>query len=356
MIVDGHEDLALNVLADGREYLTSAQKIREVEAAAGIESANGVCMLGYDDWRAADVRVIVATIQAIPREHAQLGEPSYVTAEAAYRQARAQLEIYRDWDARGSGIRIVETRALLDELLTDSARPIGLVLLMENADSIRDIDELSWWWAQGLRFIGPAWHTNRYSGSAMSGGPLTDDGRQLLDEMSRIGFVLDVTHMSDESAREALDRYDGVVVATHANARRTVELDRLLADDVVREIAVRDGVIGVLPLTWALDRQWKAKGKNGVTLASVVDAIDDLRELTGSTRHIAIGTDFDGGQGAEAAPAELDTIADLPKLADELDGHDYSRADINAIMSGNWLRVLGRALPSRQPDDTTQIT
>ena len=46
MIVDGHEDLALNVLADGRDYLTSACAIHEVEAAAGIESGNGLCMPG----------------------------------------------------------------------------------------------------------------------------------------------------------------------------------------------------------------------------------------------------------------------------------------------------------------------
>lgn len=337
MIVDGHEDLALNMLADGRDYLTSARNIREVEAAAGLESANGICMLGYDDWRAADVRVIVATIQAIPREHAQLGEPSYMTIDAAYRQARAQLEIYRDWDAHASGVRIVETRTQLDDLLSDEARPIGLVLLMENADSIRDVDELSWWWEQGLRVIGPAWHSNRYSGGTMGGGPLTDDGRRLLEEMSRIGFALDLTHMSDESAREALERYEGVVVATHANARRTVERERLLPDDVVREIAARDGVIGVLPVTWALA---------GDTLDAVVAAVDDLRELIGGTRNIGIGTDFDGGQGAEAAPAELDTIADLPKLAEALDRRGYPREDVDGIMSTNWLRVLERALPS----------
>src|SRR5438105_13192965 len=133
MIVDGHEDLALNVLADGRDYLTSARAIREIEAGAGIESTNGICMLGLEDWRAADVRLIIATLQAIPREHAQLGEPSYVTVEAAYRQGRAQLEIYRDWADQHSEIRIVETREQLGELLSDPERPIGLVLLMENA-------------------------------------------------------------------------------------------------------------------------------------------------------------------------------------------------------------------------------
>jgi membrane dipeptidase len=346
MIVDGHEDLALNVLADGRDYLTSAHAIREVEAAAGLESANGVCMLGLADWRAADVRVVVATMQAIPRAHAQPGEPSYVTAEAAYRQARAQLEIYRDWDAHHPQIRIVASRVQLDDLLADGEQPIGLVLLMENADSIREPDELSWWWEQGLRIIGPAWHSNRYSGSTMTGGPLTDLGRRLLDEMERVGFVLDITHMSDVSAREALDRYEGVVVATHANARRTVPRDRLLPDDLVAQIADRDGVIGALALNWAVDPDWKQKGKEGVTLDGVVGAIDDLREIAGTTRHIAIGTDFDGGQGAESAPAELDTIADLPKLAEPLRSRGYTEADVEGIMSGNWLRVLRRALPS----------
>ena len=165
--------------------------------------------------------------------------------------------------------------------------------------------------------------------------------------MARLGIVLDVTHMSDESAREALDRYRGVVVATHANARRTVPRDRLLADDVVEGIAERDGVIGVLPLNWALDPDWKAKGKEGVSLDAVVTAVDDLRDLTGGTRHIAIGTDFDGGQGAESAPAELDTIADLPKLADRLGRRGYSSDDVEGIMGGNWLRVLRRALPSQ---------
>jgi membrane dipeptidase len=77
-----------------------------------------------------------------------------------------------------------------------------------------------------------------------------------------------------------------------------------------------------------------------------VDAVDDLRQIAGTTRHIAIGTDFDGGQGAESAPAELDTIADLPKLADKLGDRGYSEADVDGIMSGNWLRVLRRALPS----------
>jgi len=350
VLVDGHEDLALNVLADGRDYLTSAREIRAAEAAAGFENANGACMLGLADWLAAGVAVVIATITVIPREEANPGELSYATAEAAYRQARAQLQLYRDWTDEHDQIVLVESRHDLDRILASwdgkGTPQVGLVLLMENADPIRSPDEAAWWWAQGLRLIGPAWHTNRYSGSTMTGGPLTDDGRRLLDEMDRVGLVLDVTHMSDDAAREALTRYSGTVVATHANSRRTVDRPRLLPDDVVQAIAERDGVIGVLPLLWALDSDWKAKGREGVSLDSVVDAIDVLVELTGGTRHVGIGTDFDGGQGAEQAPHEVDTIADLPKLADALGRRGYRDDDVRNIMSGNWLRVLARTLPS----------
>ena len=76
-IVDGHEDLALNTLADGRDYLTSAHAIRGVEAEAGYENPNGICMLGLADWLAARVAVIFATVQTIPRSRANPGELSY---------------------------------------------------------------------------------------------------------------------------------------------------------------------------------------------------------------------------------------------------------------------------------------
>jgi hypothetical protein len=84
VIVDGHEDLSMGVLADGRDYLSSAHAIRAAEAAAGFENPNGVCMLGLADWLAARVGVIVATVQTIPRTLANPGgsaiRPSRVRA------------------------------------------------------------------------------------------------------------------------------------------------------------------------------------------------------------------------------------------------------------------------------------
>src|SRR5919201_3633810 len=71
LLVDGHEDLAMGALADGRDYLSSAAAIRSAEAEAGYENPNGICMLGLADWLAARVAVIFATRQTDPPTPAQ---------------------------------------------------------------------------------------------------------------------------------------------------------------------------------------------------------------------------------------------------------------------------------------------
>ena len=353
LIVDGHEDLSMGVLADGRDYLSSAHAIRAAEAAAGFENPNGVCMLGLADWLAARVAVIVATVQTIPRALANPGELSYTTIEGAHQQALAHVDLYRRWAAGSPWIELITERRQLDAVLEswagdapDSARRIGLVLLMENAEPIRTPAETAFWAEQGIRLIGPAWHANRYSGDTKDGGLLTPLGRELLAEMGRAELTLDVTHMSERACLEALEVYEGAVVSSHAHSQRTVAMHRLLSDRVIEGIVARGGVVGVLPLNWALSSSWRASdGKGAVTLAAVADAIDAVCQIAGDAFHVGLGTDFDGGQGAEAAPAELDTIADMPKLASALEARGFADPDIAAVMGGNWISFLHRRLP-----------
>jgi membrane dipeptidase len=68
-------------------------------------------------------------------------------------------------------------------------------------------------------------------------------------------------------------------------------------------------------------------------------------DLAGDKLHVGIGSDFDGGFGAESIPAELDTAADLPKVGEALSDSGFSRTDIDNILGGNWVRLLRRALP-----------
>ncbi|MGN6380930.1 MAG: dipeptidase [Gaiellales bacterium] len=352
MIVDGHEDVALNALAQGRDYLTSAAAIREAEQGTDVEEHNGRCMLGLADWLRGEVGIVVATVSPIPRSDAFLGELSYPTAHGAHMQGLAMLDVYERWHAADVPLEVVANGPALERVVASwdadaphTGRRVGFVLLIENADCIHGPSETADWHARGVRLIGPAWHDSRYSGSSRSGQPLTPLGRELLNEMQRLGMAADVTHMSDAAALETLAGYDGCVVATHATARRTVDGPRLLADEVVRGIAEHDGVIGVLPVNWALVPGWQiADGKQGVSIERVADAVDVLCELTGSARHVGIGSDFDGGLGAEQAPAEIDTVADLRLIGDALSRRGYSSSDIDGIMSGNWLRVLRRVL------------
>jgi len=354
LIIDAHEDLAFNVLTDGRNYLESAYAIRALEAGTSIADTSGTCMLGLPEWLQAHVAVIFATLTAIPRSRAQVGEPSYAVIEAAYQQAIAQLNIYRHWAATHPQMALITHQHHLDRVLMSWATPaspspdqrqVGLVLLIENADLIRTVDEVGFWYAQGVRVIGPAWHTNRYTASTNDSGPLTELGRQLLAEMERFGMILDISHMADEACLEALERYTGPVIATHSNPRRMVPIQRLLSDQVIAGLIARGGVIGIMPLNWALDPAWRQKTKAEIHVDAVVDAIDIVCQLAGNAQHVGIGSDFDGGQGAETAPAELNTIADLPVIADSLRARGYPEDAIVDIMGENWQRVLRQHLP-----------
>jgi membrane dipeptidase len=337
VLVDGHEDLALNVVSYGRDYLTSARAIRAAEG--GAIGPGGACMLGLEDWRAAGVGLVFATIAVIPAEHGFPREQTYATAGEAHAAARAQLAVYERWDASDVAVRIVRARA---DLHGDG---VGLVLLMENADPILGVEELGWWRRAGVRVVGPAWHANRYSADTREPGPLTPLGRALVPALGEAGMALDLTHMAEEACFEALELSAGPVCATHAHARRTCDIPRLLSDRLVRAVAARDGVVGVLPVCWALREGWR-RGDPRVPLDRVVDAVVDLCDLTGGVRHVAVGTDFDGGQGAESAPLGIETIADLPRLGDALVARGFSDDEAAAVLGGNWLRWLRGTMPA----------
>jgi membrane dipeptidase len=75
-------------------------------------------------------------------------------------------------------------------------------------------------------------------------------------------------------------------------------------------------------------------------MADVVDHIDHICQLAGNSRHAAIGSDLDGGFGREQSPCDVDTIADMQKVASLLTERGYADGDIAAVMHGNWLRLL----------------
>jgi membrane dipeptidase len=202
------------------------------------------------------------------------------------------------------------------------------------------------WIERGVRIVGPAWPGGRYAAASGEADSLTDLGRELLEVMADLGVGLDVSHMSERAALESLDRFDGVVMASHGNPRGVVPGERQLSDALIAGIAERGGTIGIMPVNRFLRRDWgRGDRKERVTLTDVVRAIDYVCQRVGDAEHVALGSGFDGGFGRESVPAEIDTVADLSKIAAALAEHGFQPDHIATIMSGNWLRCLRSLLP-----------
>jgi membrane dipeptidase len=194
-----------------------------------------------------------------------------------------------------------------------------------------------------VRIVGPAWRASRYCGGTGQPGPLTDLGHELLEVMADFNVILDLSHMAEEAYLDAVERYEGQIIASHSNPRRFCESDRHLSDDMIRRLAERDGVMGIVLYNAFLTNGWDKHQR--LPFHIVPDAIDYVCQLTGSAAHVGLGSDFDGGFGVESIPQGLDTTTDLLLISDVLRERGYAEDDIDAIMHGNMLRKLRQALP-----------
>lgn len=352
LIVDGHLDLAWNALELGRDPTLPLDELRAAEAARGTDPRFGTCTVTLPALRAGGIRLALATIfvEPAPEDRSNLGVNVYRTVEEAHRLAVAQLAVYERLAQTAQNTRLVRTRGDLAALVRAPAGdppPLGLVLLMEGADPIREPSEVGWWVGRGLRLIGPAWSATRYAGGTYKEGGLTPLGIELLRAMQAHDVILDTSHLAEQAFWDALEHYGGPVVASHSNPRVFVPGVRQLSDEQIRAIVARDGVVGTVLYNAFLDPTWKEhKDKSRVTLADAARAIDHVCQLAGDARHAAIGSDLDGGLGREACPAELDSVADLARVAEPLAALGYRQAEIAQILGGNWLRLLEQRLPA----------
>ncbi len=356
IIVDAHQDIAYSAIQDGRDYTRSAWAKRRAEAEVGRASTLGLAANGLPEALLGRVGVIFATLFTEPAWSPFSGPDkklAYTTAEEAYRQAIRQWDYYQRLVEAHEQIDLVTSQADLDAVLATwsdglpmGQHHVGLVLLMEGADPIIEPRQLGEWVERGLRVVGPAWSETRYAGGTGRPGPLTDLGRELLNVMKDFNLVLDLSHTTEQGYLEALDRYDGPVIASHSNPTALWNHHRNLTDLQIARLAERDGVIGVVMYNRFLDARWyKGAPKQDTPFDVIVAAIDYICQVTGSAAHVGIGSDIDGGFGAEAMPDGIDTAADLWKIGDALLAQGYEGDDVARILSGNFLRILRRALP-----------
>jgi membrane dipeptidase len=352
LILDAHLDLAMNALEWNRDLSKPIEEIRGRERHLKDKPDRGCGTVSFAEMRRGGVGLCVATLIA---RYVAPGNPrpGWHSPEQAWAQTQGQLAWYRAMEERGE-LMPIRDRQALDRHVdvwqkgggTDT--PIGYVLSLEGADSIVTLAHLERMYAQGLRAVGPAHYgPGVYAQGTSATGDLGARGRELLGEMDRLGIILDVTHLCDDSFRDALDHFHGRVWASHSNSRTLVPNDRQFSDDHLRELVERDAVIGVAFDAWMLVPGW-VRGETtperaGVTLETVADHIDRICQIAGNARHCGIGSDLDGAFGREQCPSDVHTIADLAMLPARLASRGYSDDDVQQIASGNFVRFLRSA-------------
>lgn len=362
LMVDAHADIAYNMLRFGRDYTRPVSETRALEKGSYIVQENGDSLISWDEYQRGRVAVIFSTLFAAPVRFRTHGAEKivYKDFDEAHKLYSEQLDLYhRMQDSTPDKFRILASKRDLETHLDHwasstlkASQPVGMIILMEGAEAIRRVSELEMWHERGVRLIGPAWVGTRYCGGWKEPGPLTDDGRKLLSAMADFNFILDLSHMDERAAVEALDLYEGPIVATHANCAALMpdsNTNRHLPDRVIEGVIERDGVVGIVPFNSYLKAGWsreKGHPREEVSLNVVAEHMDHVCQIAGDSLHVGIGSDFDGGFGAQSVPPEIDTIADLQKLVSLLQARGYSESDAANILGGNWIARLKRNLPS----------
>jgi membrane dipeptidase len=243
------------------------------------------------------------------------------------------------------------------------------------------IENVKRYYDLGVRYMSPAWSVST-SWAGSSGDDvgatrgLNQFGKDVVREMNRLGMMVDVSHVSDQTFWDIVQTSTAPVVATHSACRAIADVPRNLTDDMIRALAKTGGVVNVIFYPEHLEPGWSQKKKQvdaeiatmvqdasaaepgdavhkklardrvrqreyarrlpPVKVARIVDHIDHIVKLVG-VDHVGIGSDFDGVQ---ITTADLATVADLPNLTKELLRRGYSASDVSKILGGNMLRVM----------------
>lgn len=347
LLIDGHLDLAMNAIHWNRDLTLPVHAIREGERGMN-QKGRAAGAVAFPEMRRGEVAVAMATVIA---RVARPGNPlsGYASAEIAWAVAQGQLAWYRIMEERGHLRLVGDWPALREHLAQWNAdpahAPLGIVLTMEGADPVLGPEWVERWWHDGVRAISLSHYgVSAYAHGTATPGGLVGRADEVLREMERVGMILDLTHLADEAFWQAIERFGGPVLASHQNCRSLVPGDRQFTDEQIRAVIERDGVLGAALDAWMLQPNWiRGETTNeNLTLAAVADQIDHVCQLAGNARHAAIGSDLDGGYGIEQTPHDLDTIADLQKIADLLRARGYREEDVAAIFHGNWQRLFER--------------
>lgn len=317
--VDGHVDLAYIALG-GRDILQKCTA-RQDEC------------ISIPDLNKGHVKTIAGTIYTSPEDHI-LGYKKDDSNDA-FLQGKKQLDLYLDLHKQGH-IQLLHAKQLVN-----NSSSLEVLLLMEGADPIRNIDDVSWWYNLGLRIVGLTWSTGtRYAGGNDCTHGLTDEGKALVQTLDAHDMLHDASHLSVQSFEDLVSCTDRVIIASHSNSRNVLQSDsqRNLLDEQAKEIFKRGGVIGLNLCTMFLSKTFSDTSQTA-TIDDCVEHIFHLCDLAGNRNQIALGSDFDGGFTPKHLPIGLKHPSQLPYLLDRLQEQGFDENELHSFAHGAWERL-----------------
>ncbi len=306
-------------------------------------------------------------------------EPKYGPLYLRY--ALAQIDVVlANVERRRRQIEMAGTAADIRRL--HAAGKIAALMGLEGGhvieDDLRVLDIL---YRLGVRYMTLTWNnTNNWADSSMDTARhngLTDFGRRVVEQMNRLGMMVDISHVSDKTFYDALAATRAPVIASHSSCRALSNVPRNMTDDMIRALAKNGGVMHINfhesfldqanADAWAkaraeydkeearLEAQFQsdavrlAKEKRRLEgayqaklaraeLARIADHMDHVKKLVG-VDHIGLGSDFDGAR----MPRGMEDVTRLPYLTAELLRRGYTEAELIKILGGNTLRVMEQA-------------
>jgi membrane dipeptidase len=302
--------------------------------------------------------------------------PSEVTGDTAIRETIEQIDIVKrmvkaypnDLALAGTAddvVRIHKTGRVASLIGIEGGHQIGGSLA-----ALRQFYELGARYMTLTHFKNNEWADSATDDPKYHG--ITDFGRTVIHEMNRLGMLVDLSHVSDDTMRAALQVSKAPVIFSHSSARALDDHNRNVPDDILKLTAANGGVVMVnfFPAyvsdafrKWNAEEAaeearakslyngrpeqrdaaiaaWKAANpKPRVTVAEVADHVDHIAKVTGYD-HVGIGGDLDG---IESAPEGLGTVSGYPLLFAELIRRGWSDENLAKLAGGNVLRVMRQA-------------
>jgi membrane dipeptidase len=252
----------------------------------------------------------------------------------------------------------VETPARLDGI--KSSGKIGILLGVQNSEHFRKVDDVDYFYGLGQRVSQLTYNSRTLIGNGCyerRDDGLSDFGLAIVERMNNVGMAVDVSHCGDRTTLDAFDVSKKPVLITHSNCRAlNPNHPRCKTDEAIKAMAAKGGVMGITEV-----RDF-VSAKEPTTIESMLDHYDYVAKLVG-VEHLGIGSDIDvrgydalppeeikkdyrsGGKASEGIREKLDidglNFSKRPfDIAEGLIRRNYSDANIEAILGGNFRRVL----------------